>query len=101
MAYQAVWKIGKKVLSPAELAQLVSPARQPRRYLTSTAAAYTIFDNLLATEVLADFKRYAEISSSAATRQEIEVYEQADLAQAGGHRHEGAWGPPKIWTHPR
>ncbi|MBI5566970.1 MAG: hypothetical protein HY870_18880 [Chloroflexi bacterium] len=79
-AYQGVAKIGKKVLSPAELAQLGLPSRQPRKTADFITTAYTVFDNLLETEALADFGYTSE--KIAAERAKIEAYEQADLAQA-------------------
>lgn len=73
-------KIGKKVLSPEELDKLGLPARQPRTTAAFITAAYTVFDNLLDTKLLADFGYTPD--KIAAERAKIEAYEQADLAQA-------------------
>jgi len=75
-----VAKIGKKVLSPEELDKLGLPARQPRTTAAFITAAYTVFDNLLDTKLLADFGYTPD--KIAAERAKIEAYEQADLAQA-------------------
>jgi hypothetical protein len=79
-AYQAVAKIGKKVLTPAQLTELGLPARQPRTTADFITTAYTVFDNLATTELLADFGYTAE--KIAAERAKIEAYEQADQSQA-------------------
>ncbi len=79
-AYQGVAKIGKKVLSPAELEKLGLPKRQPRKTADFITASYTVFDNLLETKLLADFGYTPD--KIAAERAKIEAYEQADQAQA-------------------
>ena len=79
-AYQTVAQIAKKQLTPAERAQLGLPARQPRGTAGFIQTAYTVFDNLATTGLLADFGYTAE--KIAAERAKIEAYDQADQAQA-------------------
>ncbi len=79
-AYQGAAKIARKVLSPAELAQLGLPARQPRKTGDFITAAYTVFDNLSSTRALAEYGFTAD--KIAAERAKIEAYAQADQAQA-------------------
>jgi hypothetical protein len=79
-AYQSVAQISKKVLTPGERDKLGLPARQPRTTAAFITAAYTVFDNLAATEALADYGYTPE--KIAAERAKIEAYDQADQAQA-------------------
>ncbi len=79
-AYQAVAQLSKKVLTPAEWAQLGIPARQPQTTAGFITTAYTVFDNLTKTGLLADYGYTPE--KIAAERAKIETYEKADQAQA-------------------
>ena len=79
-AYQTVAQLAKRELTPAECTQLGLPARQPRKTAAFITTAYTVFDNLAATGLLADYGYTPE--KIAAERAKIEAYEQADLAQA-------------------